>query len=80
MRAHHEQQEDDGQHGPSKLLRRLFKFNRINGNRVFGSDSYFWRGICLAALTVYVVYFLMSRQQPTDALEAIGHGSAALLL
>jgi hypothetical protein len=41
---------------------------------------YMWKGIFLAALTVYVVYFILSWHQPTDALEFLGHGTAALIL
>jgi len=41
---------------------------------------YLWKGILLAALTVYAVYFILSWRQPTDSLEILGHGTAALLL
>jgi len=41
---------------------------------------YLWKGIFLAALSTYVVYFILSWRQPTDSLEILGHGSAALLL
>jgi Dolichyl-phosphate-mannose-protein mannosyltransferase len=41
---------------------------------------YFWTGIAIAALTVYLVYFILSCRQPTDSLEALGGGPAALLL
>lgn len=43
-------------------------------------DRYFWKGILLAAATVYVVYFILSVRQPTDSLEVLGHGVPALLL
>jgi len=39
-----------------------------------------WKGILIAALTTYVVYFILSWGQPTDSLEFLGRGSAALLL
>ncbi len=38
------------------------------------------RGILWAALAVYAFYFVFSWHQPTDALERLGHGPAALLL
>jgi Dolichyl-phosphate-mannose-protein mannosyltransferase len=41
---------------------------------------YFWKGIFVAALTVYVVYFILSWRQPTDSLEVLGHGTVALVL
>ena len=39
-----------------------------------------WKGIFIAALTAYVVYFILSWGQPTDSLEFLGRGSAALVL
>ncbi len=41
---------------------------------------YMWRGIFVAALTVYVTYFILSWREPTDWLEALGHGPASLFL
>jgi 4-amino-4-deoxy-L-arabinose transferase-like glycosyltransferase len=41
---------------------------------------YLWQGIFVAAATVYAVYFILSWNQPTDALDFLGHGAAALLL
>jgi hypothetical protein len=41
---------------------------------------YLWKGIFLAAFTVYAVYFILSWNQPTDSLQILGHGSAALFL
>lgn len=38
------------------------------------------RGILWAALLVYVVYFILSLHQPTDSLDRIGRGIAALIL
>jgi hypothetical protein len=41
---------------------------------------YMWKGILLAAVTVYAVYFILSWNQPTDALDFLGHNTAALIL
>ena len=41
---------------------------------------YMWRGIFLAALTVYVTYFILSWREPTDWLDALGHSTASLFL
>jgi hypothetical protein len=41
---------------------------------------YLWKGIFVAAVTVYVVYFILSWNQPTDSLDFLGHGAAAVLL
>lgn len=41
---------------------------------------YLWKGIALAALTVYVVYFLLSWNQPTDSLQILGNGPASMVL
>ena len=41
---------------------------------------YLRKGILLAALIVYAVYFILSWNQPTDSLELLGHGFAALVL
>jgi hypothetical protein len=38
------------------------------------------KGILLAALIVYAVYFVLSWKQPTDSLGLLGHGFAALVL
>lgn len=38
------------------------------------------RGTLVAALIVYVVYFILSWNQPSDALAKLGHGPASLLL
>jgi hypothetical protein len=38
------------------------------------------KGILLAALTVYAVYFVLSWNEPTDSLGFLGHNSAALVL
>lgn len=35
-----------------------------------------WRGIFWAALIVYIVYFVFSIRQPTDAVDLLGHGPA----
>jgi hypothetical protein len=39
-----------------------------------------WKGIFLAAVAVYAVYFILSWNQPTDSLDFLGHGAAALVL
>ena len=41
---------------------------------------YLWKGIALAALTVYVVYFLLSWNQPTDSLQVLGQGPGSMVL
>lgn len=41
---------------------------------------YMWKGILLAAAAVYVVYFILSWNQPSDALDFLGHGAGALIL
>jgi len=41
---------------------------------------YMWKGVAIAALTVYAVYFILSWNQPSDALGFLGHGSASLVL
>lgn len=41
---------------------------------------YMWKGIFIAALTVYAVYLVLSWNQPSDSLPFLGHGSAALVL
>ncbi len=41
---------------------------------------YLRKGILLAALIVYAVYFVLSWNQPTDSLQLLGHGFAALVL
>lgn len=41
---------------------------------------YFWRGVFLAAITVYAVYFVLSLNQPSDSLAPLGHSFAASLL
>jgi 4-amino-4-deoxy-L-arabinose transferase-like glycosyltransferase len=41
---------------------------------------YLWKGIFLAAATVYVVYLILSWNQPSDALDFLGHGTASLVL
>jgi hypothetical protein len=41
---------------------------------------YFWRGVFLAACTVYAVYFVLSWNQPSDSLALLGHNFAALFL
>jgi hypothetical protein len=38
------------------------------------------KGIFLAALVVYAIYFVLSWNEPTDSLGSIGHNTAALLL
>lgn len=40
---------------------------------------YLWKGILLAAVTVYAVYFVLSWNQPTDTLQFLGHGTASLV-
>jgi len=39
-----------------------------------------FKGILVAALVVYVVYFTLSWNEPTDSLDFLGHNWAALLL
>jgi Dolichyl-phosphate-mannose-protein mannosyltransferase len=41
---------------------------------------YLRKGILLAALIVYAVYFVLSWKQPTDSLQLLGHGFGALVL
>jgi hypothetical protein len=41
---------------------------------------YLRKGILLAALIVYAAYFVLSWKQPTDSLQLLGHGFAALVL
>jgi dolichyl-phosphate-mannose-protein mannosyltransferase len=41
---------------------------------------YMWKGIFLAAIVVYAVYFILTWNQPTDSLQILGHGPASLLL
>jgi len=41
---------------------------------------YLWKGILIAALVVYGVYFVLSWHQPTDSLQFLGHGAASLVL
>jgi len=41
---------------------------------------YLWKGILIAALTVYAVYFLFTWNQPSDSLSFLGQGPASLLL
>ncbi|MGB7726772.1 MAG: glycosyltransferase family 39 protein [Candidatus Acidiferrum sp.] len=41
---------------------------------------YLWKGIFLAAVTVYAVYFVLSWNQSSDSLSILGHNPAALLL
>jgi 4-amino-4-deoxy-L-arabinose transferase-like glycosyltransferase len=41
---------------------------------------YLWKGIFLAAVTVYAVYFVLSWNQPSDSLSILGHNPAALFL
>jgi hypothetical protein len=41
--------------------------------------GYLWKGIFVAAVTVYAVYFILSWNQPTDALDFLGHSAATLL-
>lgn len=41
---------------------------------------YMWKGILIAAATVYVVYFLLCWNQPTDAMDWFGHSTGALIL
>ncbi|MGB2634369.1 MAG: glycosyltransferase family 39 protein [Candidatus Acidiferrum sp.] len=41
---------------------------------------YLWKGIFLAAMTVYAVYFVLSWNQSSDSLSGLGHNPAALLL
>jgi Dolichyl-phosphate-mannose-protein mannosyltransferase len=40
---------------------------------------YLWKGILLSAVTVYVVYLVLSWNQSTDALQFLGHGNAAMV-
>jgi len=41
---------------------------------------YLWKGILLAAVTVYAVYFVLSWNQPTNALDFLGHNFASLVV
>jgi len=41
---------------------------------------YLWRGIFVAALTVYVTYFILSWREPTDWLDVLGGSTASLFL
>jgi hypothetical protein len=41
---------------------------------------YLWKGILIAALTVYVVYFILSWNQPTNSLDFLGDSTASLVL
>ena len=41
---------------------------------------YMWRGIFVAALAVYVTYFILSWREPTDWLEVLGQSTPSLLL
>jgi Dolichyl-phosphate-mannose-protein mannosyltransferase len=41
---------------------------------------YMWKGILLAAVTVYVVYFILSWNQPSSSLDFLGHNWASLVL
>jgi hypothetical protein len=54
------------------------KIERRSWRRLRG--RYMWKGILLAAATVYVVYFVLSWNQPSDALGFLGHGAASLVL
>jgi 4-amino-4-deoxy-L-arabinose transferase-like glycosyltransferase len=40
---------------------------------------YLWKGILLSAATVYAVYLVFSWNQPTDSLQFLGHGTAAMI-
>ena len=42
--------------------------------------GYLWKGIFLAALVVYAVYFVLSWNQPADSLQRLGSGTAVLVL
>jgi 4-amino-4-deoxy-L-arabinose transferase-like glycosyltransferase len=53
--------------------RELRAWRRVRGR-------YLWKGILLAAITVYAVYFLLSWNQPSDALDLLGSGTASLIL
>lgn len=59
--------------GMPKDAAELRSWRRLRGR-------YMWKGILLAAATVYVVYFVLSWNQPTDALDFLGHGAAALIV
>jgi len=41
---------------------------------------YLWQAIFVASLAVYVVYFILSWNQPTDSLQFLGQGPASLFL
>jgi dolichyl-phosphate-mannose-protein mannosyltransferase len=41
---------------------------------------YLWQGIFLAAVTVYVVYFVLSWNQSSDSLAVLGYNPAALIV
>ncbi len=65
------------------------RWRRLTGQPVAKADARVWRkprrrsallGILWAALAVYAFYFVFSWNQPTSALERLGHGPAALLL
>lgn len=59
--------------GMPKEGEELRSWRRVRGR-------YMWRGIFLAALTVYVTYFILSWRQPTDWLDALGHSASSLFL
>jgi Dolichyl-phosphate-mannose-protein mannosyltransferase len=59
--------------GMPKDATKLREWRRVRGR-------YTWKGIALAALTVYAVYFVLSWNQPSDALDFLGSGTAPLLI
>ena len=65
------------------------RWRALPGQPAAKADARLWRrprrrsvllGILWAALAVYAFYFVFSWNQPTSALERLGHGPAALLL
>jgi hypothetical protein len=59
--------------GMPKDREELRSWRRLRGR-------YMWQGMFLAALSIYVVYFILSWREPTDWLDVLGTGTAALIL
>jgi len=41
---------------------------------------YLWKGVLIAAVMVYAVYFIFTWNEPSDSLQFLGHGPASLFL